>query len=406
MKNTKNTKQKADNREVAIRVDNVHKSFKIPHERHNSLKSTALNLFKKKTFTEHHAAKGISFDVKRGEFLGIIGRNGCGKSTMLKMLAGIYVPDKGKITINGRLSPFLELGVGFNPELTARDNVYLNGAMLGLTRKEIDEKFDEIIGFAELEEFVDQKLKNFSSGMQVRLAFSVAIQAHADILLIDEVLAVGDENFQRKCLDQFNNFKNEGKTVVFVSHMMEMVKTYCDRCILIEGAEIVNEGNPETVTLEYEKLNMIGKVELGGEASEKSQIKIVDVRVVGPNNSNVIKTGDSLDVIISYKILSKKLTDKLNFAVGIHAQSGGHVLAYSTAADGAQVDLDKKSIKLRFETLPLLDGYYDVNVNCYRENEADSLDFGYKIANFKVSNMHKKHKGLLSVEHKWESSNE
>lgn len=296
--------------EAVIRVENVFKAFKIPHEKHNSLKSAAINLFKKKTYTKYEAAKGISFEVKKGEFLGIIGRNGSGKSTMLKMLAGIYLPDKGKISVNGRLSPFLELGVGFNPELSARDNVYLNGTILGLNRKEIDDKFDEIIQFAELEEFIDQRLKNFSSGMQVRLAFSVAIQAHADVLLIDEVLAVGDTNFQRKCFEVFRELKKSGKTIVFVTHSMDMVKKFCDRVILINNGIITSEGEPEIVSYEYEQLNLTEKgKEAETEITGSAEIKITNPRHVHilnalaeifPQKSRLINIGSNERIITTY----------------------------------------------------------------------------------------------------------
>ncbi len=204
----------AKNTEIAIKVDAVSKRFKIPHEKHSTLKAAVLNIFNKKSYTEFQALEDVSFEVKKGEFFGIIGRNGSGKSTLLKIIAGIYVPSRGKIKINGRISPFLELGVGFNPELTARENIFLGGSILGLTKKEIKKRFNKIVEFSELQDFIDMKFKNFSSGMQVRLAFALAIYAHAEILLMDEVLAVGDSNFQNKCLEEFNKYREEGKTVV------------------------------------------------------------------------------------------------------------------------------------------------------------------------------------------------
>jgi ABC-type polysaccharide/polyol phosphate transport system ATPase subunit len=257
------------NRDIAIKVDNVSKSFKIPHEKHTSLKSAALNVFKKKTYTKLETAKNISFEVKKGEFFGIIGRNGSGKSTMLKMLANIYLPDSGKIAINGRLSPFLELGVGFNPELTGRENIFLNATMLGLARKETIEKFEEIVEFSELSEFIDQKLKNYSSGMQVRLAFSVAIHAHADVLLIDEVLAVGDTNFQKKCLEVFRSFKESGKTVVFITHSMSYVREFCDRTAVMNAGKLEYIGDTEVAIDKYNKLNIdYSRVDLGAGADK------------------------------------------------------------------------------------------------------------------------------------------
>jgi len=244
-------------KKLAISVHNVSKNFKLPHERYNSLKQSALHLFSKRSYSKFEALKDISFDVKDGEFFGIVGRNGSGKSTMLKILGGIYTPTKGKVVINGTLSPFIELGVGFNPELSGRDNVYLNGAILGLTRKQVDAKYDEIVAFSELEDFMDQHLKNYSSGMQVRLAFSIAIQAQSDILLIDEVLAVGDSNFQTKCYNVFRQMKRDKRTIVFVSHDMNAIKDFCDRAALIHDGVVAAMGTPDRIINKYNQLNVV-----------------------------------------------------------------------------------------------------------------------------------------------------
>ena len=226
------------NDDIAIKVENVSKTFRIPHEKISSLRGAFVNAFKKKTYEKFKALDDVSFEVKKGEFFGIIGRNGSGKSTLLKILAGIYQSDNGKIQINGLISPFLELGIGFNPELSGRDNIYLNATVLGLSHKQIDQKFADIVGFSELERFIDQKLKNYSSGMQVRLAFSVAIHANREILLMDEVLAVGDMNFQSKCLEEFNRYKEVGKTVVLVTHDIGTIQRYCDRAMLLRAGKL------------------------------------------------------------------------------------------------------------------------------------------------------------------------
>lgn len=243
-------------KEFAIQVQDVTKDFKLPHEKVASIKSGIVNVFKKKnkSVTTQHALKGISFAVEEGEFFGILGRNGSGKSTLLKILAEIYQPTKGKVDIKGKLVPFIELGVGFNPELTGRENVYLNGALLGFSTSEIDDRYDDIVKFAELEDFMDQKLKNYSSGMQVRLAFSVATRAEADILLVDEVLAVGDADFQRKCFEFFKGLKKSGKTVIFVTHDMGAVREYCDRAILINEGDVAFSGPANGIADEYLKL--------------------------------------------------------------------------------------------------------------------------------------------------------
>lgn len=247
-------RKKQDN--IALSASKVSKNFTLPRERNTSIKSSIVNTFKHrdKTVDVQHALRDITFDVKKGEFFGIVGRNGSGKSTLLKILAEIYRPTSGSIKSFGKLVPFIELGVGFNPELTGRENVFLNGALLGFSRKEINARYDDIVEFAELEDFMEQKLKNYSSGMQVRLAFSVATRAEADILLVDEVLAVGDAAFQRKCFQYFRKLKNDKKTVVFVSHDMGAIKEYCDRAILIEKSHIIKSGKVSEVASAYTKL--------------------------------------------------------------------------------------------------------------------------------------------------------
>jgi ABC-type polysaccharide/polyol phosphate transport system ATPase subunit len=233
----------------------VSKAFRLPHQQYSTLKERALHPFSTSSFEVLQAVDDVSFEVRAGEFFGIVGRNGSGKSTLLKCLAGIYGIDAGSIEIGGRLSPFIELGVGFNPDLTARDNVIINAIMLGLSRREARRRFDEIIAFAELEEFVDLKLKNYSSGMSVRLGFSVAVQVDAEVLLIDEVLAVGDAAFQRKCFDQFTRMRNEGRTILLVTHDMSTVERFCDRAMLLERGEVVSIGPPDEVAQLYNEVN-------------------------------------------------------------------------------------------------------------------------------------------------------
>ena len=240
---------------IAIIAKNIHKSFRLPTEQAFGLKQAIFNRLRGiKGYKEQKVLRGIDLEVKKGEFVGIIGRNGSGKSTLLKILAGTYYPEKGEITINGTLVPFIELGVGFNPELTGRENVYLNGALLGFSNEEMDAMYDDIWDFAELKDFQDQKLKNYSSGMQVRLAFSIAIRARGDILLLDEVLAVGDAAFQEKCNNYFADLKDKKQTVILVTHSMENVRKFCNRAILIENGKIIEEGDPKKVADAYTKL--------------------------------------------------------------------------------------------------------------------------------------------------------
>jgi ABC-2 type transport system ATP-binding protein len=243
----------------AVVVDDVWKSFRIPREHVHTLKEKALHPFRRQEFDVLRALREVSFAVEPGEFFGIVGRNGSGKSTLLKCLAGIYRVDEGRIYVDGRLSTFIELGVGFNPDLAAYDNVVLNATMLGLSPREARRRFDQIIEFAELEPFVDLKLKNYSSGMMVRLAFSVMIQVDAEILLIDEVLAVGDAAFQQKCYDEFARIRRSGVTVLFVTHEMGAVQRFCDRALLLEHGRIVQLGGTEHVADRYLQLNFSGE---------------------------------------------------------------------------------------------------------------------------------------------------
>ncbi|MDK6249915.1 ABC transporter ATP-binding protein [Alloscardovia omnicolens] len=242
-----------DERPVVLSVKHVGKHFRLPTEQATGLKMAFINWSKGiKGYKEQHVLRDINFEVRQGDFFGIVGRNGSGKSTLLKLISQIYTPDAGEINVHGRLVPFIELGVGFNPELTGRENVYLNGALLGFTEDEVTAMYDDIVEFAELEDFMDQKLKNYSSGMQVRLAFSVAIKAQGDILVLDEVLAVGDEAFQRKCDNFFTEIKKDpSKTVILVTHDMGAVKKYCNNAVLIKDGEVIASGDKDDVADRY-----------------------------------------------------------------------------------------------------------------------------------------------------------
>ena len=293
-------------KEIAVKVDHVSKYFKLPTEATHSLRTALVNRFK--GYREQHVLKDISFDVHKGDFFGIVGRNGSGKSTLLKIISQIYVPEKGSVTVNGKMVSFIELGVGFNPELTGRENVYMNGAMLGFTTEEIDAMYDDIVEFAELEDFMNQKLKNYSSGMQVRLAFSVAIKAQGDVLILDEVLAVGDEAFQRKCNDYFMERKASGKTTILVTHDMGAVKKYCNRAVLIENGLVKAYGDPEDVANQYSFDNAVSSAPQDAqtddkEDDEKNVERYVDnlkVELISPNK---ITPKEKIKFKISYDVL-------------------------------------------------------------------------------------------------------
>ncbi|MDM8183211.1 ABC transporter ATP-binding protein [Enterococcus cecorum] len=283
------------NENIAVKIDHVEKSFRLPTENTNSLKRTLVNYFKGiKGYRNQEVLRDISFEVEKGDFFGIVGRNGSGKSTLLKIISQIYYPEKGSVEVNGKLVSFIELGVGFNPELTGKENVYLNGAMLGFSTSEIDEMYNDIVEFSELADFMNQKLKNYSSGMQVRLAFAVAIQAKSDILVLDEILAVGDEAFQRKCNDYFLKAKEQEKTIILVTHSMDAVRKYCNKAVLIDKGKIKVIGTPDEVANQYSLDNVTEKgsatVIEGAEAQKKQQeaikalpVKDLNVNLISPS---------------------------------------------------------------------------------------------------------------------------
>ena len=296
------------NNKIAVKVEHVSKSFKLPTEATKSFRTTLVNRFRGiKGFTEQQVLKDINFEVYKGDFFGIVGRNGSGKSTLLKIISQIYAPEKGQVTVDGKMVSFIELGVGFNPELTGRENVYMNGAMLGFTKEEINAMYDDIVDFAELHDFMNQKLKNYSSGMQVRLAFSVAIKAQGDVLILDEVLAVGDEAFQRKCNDYFMERKDSGKTTILVTHDMGAVKKYCNRAVLIEDGLVKAYGEPFDVANQYSVDNTETKEEL--QDSEKVAISdIVQQLRVNLTSKQRITPKEIISFEVSYEVLRDEPT--------------------------------------------------------------------------------------------------
>ncbi|AAT86758.1 ABC transporter ATP-binding protein [Streptococcus pyogenes JRS4] len=296
------------NREIAVKVQHVSKTFKLPTEATKSFRTTLVNRLRGiKGFTEQHVLKDINFDVYKGDFFGIVGRNGSGKSTLLKIISQIYIPEKGQVTVDGKMVSFIELGVGFNPELTGRENVYMNGAMLGFTKDEVDDMYNDIVDFAELHHFMNQKLKNYSSGMQVRLAFSVAIKAQGDVLILDEVLAVGDEAFQRKCNDYFMERKDSGKTTILVTHDMGAVKKYCNRAVLIEDGLVKAYGEPFDVANQYS----VDNTETAEDAMNAEKISVSDIAKdlkVSLISNPRITPNDTITFEVSYEVLKDDFT--------------------------------------------------------------------------------------------------
>jgi ABC-type polysaccharide/polyol phosphate transport system ATPase subunit len=322
----------------AVSIQAVSKTFRLPHQQYHTLKERALHPFRARTFERLSALEDVSVEIAPGEFFGIVGRNGSGKSTLLKCLAGIYGIDKGQIDVQGRLSPFIELGVGFNPDLTARDNVIINAIMLGLSRKEARERFPDVIAFAELEEFVDLKLKNYSSGMHVRLAFATAVQVDADVLLIDEVLAVGDAAFQQKCFDEFDRLRQAGRTMLLVTHDMGAVERYCDRAMLLDHGHVVAIDDPTSIARQYNQLNFPPIVaERGSGADEEAAGRGAVAQVAGawfesPAGEVIVSAqrGEPCVVRIDTQFLAT--VDDPIFAIRLQNDAGHFVFAANTEA--------------------------------------------------------------------------
>lgn len=392
-----------ESKKAVISVNNVSKNFKLPHDRKNSLKQHFVGLFKgKSNYEKFEALKDINFTVNEGDFFGIVGRNGSGKSTLLKIISGIYQPSSGSVKINGTLTPFIELGIGFNPELTGRENVYLNGSILGLTKKEINELYDEIVRFAELERFMDQKLKNYSSGMQVRLAFSIAIRAQNDILLLDEVLAVGDINFQKKCFNYFQKLKSEKKTVIFVSHDMGAVQEYCNKAILITDSKLMYCGEPEKVASKfYDYMNNDGE-----DTSSNDKHPVTKPESKQSNGEVVVRI---LNKKLSYKeplIVELEWPEKMsvqNLGMAIFNDSGVYIHGNNSIIQGVSYrDRNKANIKY---SLALGPGVYKIIVGLFGESDKDVIKYLPDAGKFEIF-MNKAEKqnrweGIIDMKTEW-----
>ena len=372
---------------LAVSVNGAYKTFRIPHQQYHTFKERALHPFRSQTYDAFNAMHDVSVDIRQGEFFGIVGRNGSGKSTLLKCIAGIYQLDQGTISVSGRLSPFIEVGVGFNPDLAAQDNVIVNAVMMGLTRAEARRRFDDIVAFAELEEFVDLKLKNYSSGMAVRLGFAVSTQVDADVLLVDEVLAVGDASFQQKCFEMFQRLKAEGKTILFVTHDMALVERFCDRAMLLERGKVLSIGDPHDIGLLYNQGNF-GQVSPQGaeaDASRRRPAEITECRVeVDGVSVNQVAHGESFE--IAFDALFNERVENPMFGVALRSDAGHGVLATST-----QWSIPKTGVFEPGETVTVrlhLDAWfgparYQVNVSVARQGSgADHLDLRLNMTSF------------------------
>jgi len=388
----KNTEQKA----IAVAVRDIHKEFVLPQHKHNSVKQAFVNVVRRNGKVIQKVLDGVSFEVYKGDFFGIVGRNGGGKSTLLKILAGVYTPTSGEVVLHGGLTPYIELGVGFNPELSGRDNVFLNGALLGFSRKEMEAMYDEIVDFAELSAFMDQKLKNYSSGMQVRLAFSIAIKAHSDILIFDEVLAVGDEAFQRKCLDVFERYKAEGQTVILVTHHMETVKQFCNRALLISDSKVMEIGDPHVVASRYSELNLASSETEAARNNEKAKGTFhVEIGDAAGKPRLSFAAGEQMRLTVNWN----EVPSMAHLVVNLYKLSGEHITGFRYTLEGAddrEVTIDMKPNVAK--------GKYRVVLQALRQdgmslmNEQHSPEF--IVSGEYVSDI-PEWSGLVYVDHKW-----
>lgn len=398
------------NDNVAIRVENVSKTFRLPHEKQTSIKGAVLNFYKrKKSYEKQHVLQNVSFEIKKGEFFGIVGRNGGGKSTLLKLISGIYEPDVGNINVSGKLTPFIELGVGFNPELTGRENVFLNGALLGFSRSEMEEMYDDIVVFAELGKFMDQKLKNYSSGMQVRLAFSIAIRAESEILVMDEVLAVGDAAFQKKCFDIFRDLKNQGRTIVLVTHDMANVERFCDRALILNEGKVLAITTPQDASATYSRLNIEG-TNSGSEgvpmkAKQKTNrwgsggIKIKKVSLFSHDReTDVFEIGKPFRIEVSIERDKHHIKTPIVCGMAFYNQDGVNI----SGPNSAKYDISPDTTKLTAEisSIKLAAGEYKLTIAIFNKEITEPYDFIDRQTIFSVVSDHQVH-GLVELDVDW-----
>jgi ABC-type polysaccharide/polyol phosphate transport system ATPase subunit len=412
---------------AAIQFEKVSKRFILHHARPRSFQELVIGaLWRSWSREELWALNNVSFEVEPGGMLGIIGPNGSGKSTILKLITRILEPTSGSITVDGKVSALIELGAGFHPDLTGRENVYLNGSILGLSQEEMDAKFKEIVAFAELERFINAPLKHYSSGMYMRLGFAIAINVEPDILLIDEVLAVGDESFQKKCLAKIEEFKKQGKTMVFISHALETVRKLCDQAIWLEEGEIRSMGNPDKVIYDYlddlrrkdgvaldEKHRHL-RYELEEQQLENrwgsGEVEIYDVQLLSEDGEeqHVYQTGETMRIRLYYEVKEpcppqpplSGGESSLTFGVGIHRSDGLHIHSTDTFAQQVRYDAGERVVELEYSELPLSTGTYAVSVGVWPGGKWQ-LPYDMHSRMYEFSVWGAEGGGLIALPHRW-----
>ena len=375
--------------DAAIVVDGVSKRFRLYHERNRSLKATVLRGGRAR-YEEFWALRDVSLEIEEGKTYGLVGENGSGKSTLLKCIARILRPDAGSIRSHGKMAALLELGSGFHPELSGRENVFLNGSILGLSKRDLTARFDDIVGFAGLERFIDQPVKNYSSGMYVRLGFSVAINVDPDILLVDEVLAVGDAVFQRRCNEKFADFRRAGKTVVVVSHASEAMRTMCDKVAWLHDGRVVGEGRPEEVVDDYVDQGHEDRVEVAAEVAEKrwgsGEVRLTAVQLVDAGGREVThpSTGDAVTIRLRYRATTP--ISKPVFGLALETLDGTWLWAHHTRDAGFVPDeiAGEGTVELHVPRLMLQPGTYDLSASVVDYTTTHQYDYLRRCLRFDV----------------------
>jgi ABC-2 type transport system ATP-binding protein len=391
---------------AVVRADGVWKKFRLYHERNQSLKSAVMRRGRAR-YEDFWALNDVSFEVHPGTTFALVGHNGSGKSTMLKCLAKILRPEKGEVAVDGKMSALLELGAGFHPELSGRENVFLNGAILGLTKRELERKFDEIVGFAGLEQFIDMPVKNYSSGMYVRLGFSVAINVDPDVLLIDEVLAVGDEEFQRKCLERVADLRSQGKTIVVVTHSLMTVRSLCDEAVWLEHGNVREMGKADQVADAY-----LGQVHVDLKAQEDAnprtgagrvQLTGLEVLDAGGRPVDQVCTGDKITLRLHYD--ASEPVENPVFSFSVHTPDGVLLTGPNTKEAAVRVDQITGSgvVDLEVPQLMLLLGNYDLSAECTNDTVTHSYDRLQRRLRFDVKpgTPHETYGGMFSLGGRW-----
>jgi len=382
--------------EIAICLEDISVRYRVPHERYATLKEHTIRWLQRRVqYDDFWALRDVNVTLRRGEVVGIIGSNGAGKSTLLKVIGRVLRPTRGRVMICGRVAPLLEFGAGFHPELTGRENVFLNGAILGFSHAQMQAKFDQIVDFAELRDFIDAPLRTYSSGMIARLGFAVATDVEPDILIIDEVLSVGDAAFQQKSAERIQGFRATGATILLVSHNLASVEAMCDRAIWLDHGRVVAEGTAATVVHQYRERDKAveaehlaesaGPKELGRWGSR--QIEIVRVRLLNEqgDEQTIFKTGDTLVLQLDYQAHAPSLSPV--FGIAIHRQDGVHITGPNTAFAGLTLAAPKDgTIRYTISRLPLLDGLYHISVAAHNQAGTEMYDYHDRCYSFRVAN--------------------